>query len=165
MQIILLEKVVNLGQLGLLGFGVVCSDGGEPAHDNSCDLVGFDALAAPDPVTLATSNSIVPNVVDFQIQYGVAPAGGQAVNDWVDATGATWENPVAADLARIKAVRMAIVTRGNREPGAVSPAQLVLWDAGLPTERTLALTDEQRRYRYRVLTVVVPLINLIWSEA
>lgn len=101
-------------------------------------------------------------VVDFQVQYGVAPAGSQTVDSWVDATGG-WAAPSAADQRRIKAVRMAIVTRGNLEREMVSPDTLVLWDPGGAGERTIALSDDQRYYRYRVLTVIVPIINMVWA--
>ena len=157
------DVVVNLGRFGLRSFTVICDDDGVPATDNRCSLVGFDPLAAPDPLTLADADALAAEVVDFQAQYGVAPAGSQDVDEWVDATGATWADPAPADIARIKAVRMVIVTRGNREPVMVSPEQLVLWDAGEPTELVRDLSDEERRYRYKVLTVVVPLINVIWA--
>ena len=157
------DLVTNLGRFGLRSFTVVCDDGGLPAVDNSCNLVGFDPLAAPDPLTLADTDSLTTEVIDFQAQYGVAPAGSQVVDEWVDATGGTWANPTAANIARIKAVRMVIVTRGNREPVMVSPAQLVLWDEGEATELVRDLSDEERRFRYKVLTVVVPLINVIWA--
>jgi hypothetical protein len=39
----------------------------------------------------------------------------------------------------------------------------VLWDAGLPSEKSRVLNAAERRYRYQVLTVVVPLINVIWA--
>lgn len=157
------DIVINLGQFGMRTFGVVCNDGGAPADDNSCDLVGYNPLTTPVAPTLADVESIVPQVVDFQVQYGVAPVASQEVDSWVDATGATWAAPTAANASRIKAVRIAILTRGQREPVMVSPASIVLWDAGQPTERVRALSDEERRYRYRVLTVVVPLINVIWA--
>ncbi|MEY2920238.1 MAG: type pilus assembly protein PilW [Pseudomonadota bacterium] len=157
------DLVINLGPLGMRTFGVICSDGAAPAAGNNCDLVGYDPLVAPATPALADADSITSQVVDFQVQYGIAPAGNLDVNDWVDATGGTWAAPTAANVARIKAIRMAIVTRGNREPTMVSPAQIVLWDAGAATERTRDLTDEERRYRYKVLTVVVPLINVIWA--
>jgi hypothetical protein len=37
---------------------------------------------------------------------------------------------------------------------------LTIW---LPSERTRAFNAAERRYRYQVLTVVVPLINVIWA--
>lgn len=165
------DIVVNLGQLGLRTFGVICSPAGAPSATNSCDLAVWDTLAAPANPTLAQADSIASQVVNLQVQYGVAPAGSQAVNEWVDATAASgWAAPSAADVARIKAVRIAIVTRGNfeRDPedpdNLVSPTPLVLWDAGQPTELSIPLTDDERRFRYKVLRVVVPLINVIWAD-
>ena len=156
------DAVFNLGTFGLRSFQVVCNDGAAPSETNSCVLGAIDALAGPDDPTIADLEALASQVVDFQVQYGVAPAGSQDVNEWVDATGA-WADPSAADQRRIKAVRMAIVTRGNLEREMVSPDTLVLWDRGGPDERTIALTDDQRFYRYKVLNVVVPIINQIWA--
>jgi type IV pilus assembly protein PilW len=157
------DVVVNLGRLGLRAYGVICSDGGTPAADNSCDLASWDAIAGPNNPALAQVDSLTPQVVNLQAQYGVAPPNSQTVNEWVDATGPTWAAPTAANLARIKAVRVAIVTRGNLEREVVSPAELVLWDEGLASEATMPLSDEERRYRYTVLRTVIPLINVIWA--
>jgi hypothetical protein len=73
-------------------------------------------------------------------------------------------------MARIKVVRIVIVTRGNfeRDPedptNLVSPTPLVLWDDGPAAQRNIPLTDDERRFRYKVLRVVVPLINVIWAD-
>jgi len=157
------DVVVNLGQLGLQTFGVICNDNGAPSGTNTCDLASFDAFAAPANPTLAQANSIVPQVVNLQAQYGVAPANSQVVNAWVDATGGTWAAPTAADLRRIKAVRVAVVTRGNLERDVVTPSPLVVWDAGLASELAIPLSADEQRYRYRVLVTVIPLINVIWT--
>jgi hypothetical protein len=68
---------------------------------------------------------------------------------------------------RIKAVRVSIVSRGNLEPQntfPTCPASVTLWDDGapaLPRQRTFS--GVECRYRYQVLTVVIPLINVIWA--
>jgi type IV pilus assembly protein PilW len=110
-------------------------------------------------------DSLASQVIDVQAQYGVAPDGSQTVSEWVDATGADWTDVSVANQGRIKAVRLAIVTRGHREREAVSPPALVLWDAGQPTERAHALSADEQLYRYKVLRVVVPLVNVIWADA
>ncbi len=162
------DIVVNLGRLGMRTFGVICNDGAAPAVDNSCDLAMWDTLAAPANPTLAEADSVASQVYNLQVQYGVSAVAGAVVTDWVDATGG-WAAPSAVDIERIKAVRIAIVTRGNfeRDPEdptkMVSPAELVLWDAGEATELAIPLTDDERNYRYKVLRVVVPLINVIWA--
>ena len=156
--------MINLGSFGIRRFEVVCSDGTAPSATNICDLKWYDPLALGAAATMLNTESAASQIVDFQAQYGVAPAGSQIVNEWVDATGATWGGvPSAVNLARIKAVRIAIISRGNRENGQVGPAEVVLWDAGQPTERKRTFTTAERNYRYQVLTVVVPLINVIWA--
>jgi type IV pilus assembly protein PilW len=157
------DLVINLGRFGLRAFEVLCSDGEAPSAANSCDLVAYDALVNPSP-SLDTAESLASQVVDVQAQYGVAPAGSQVVSEWVDATGG-WSDVSVANQGRIRAVRLAIVTRGQRERETVSPAELVLWDAGEATQRTHALTEEEQLYRYKVLRVIVPLVNLIWADA
>jgi len=156
------DVVSNLGTFGIRAFRVVCNDGAAPSLTNTCVLGSSDAIAGPANPTIAEVDALAAQVVDFQAQYGVAPGGSQTVDTWVDATGG-WDAPGAADQRRIKAVRIAIVTRGNLEREMVSPATLVLWDPGGPDERTIALTDDQRYYRYKVLTVVVPVVNMIWA--
>lgn len=166
-----LDTVVNMGRYGVRGYGLVCNDGGAPAADNNCDLGWYDALAVAAP-TLAAIESIAPQIVEMQAQYGVSPAASNpTVNEWVDATdGSIWEDPNQATYGRIKAARVSIVARANREGDEVAPAELVLWDddgdaATTADRRVLALDEEQRRFRYQVLTVVVPLINVIWTDS
>ena len=158
------DVVYNLGTFGARSFRVVCNDAAAPSLTNTCVLGGSDAIAGPATPTIAEVDALATQVWDFQAQYGVAPAGSQTVDTWVDATSATgWDAPSAADQRRIKAVRIAIVTRGNLEREMVSPDTLVLWDPGGAGERTITLTDDQRYYRYKVLTVIVPVINMIWA--
>ena len=156
------DLVMNLGRQGWRRFAVVCNNGAAPSATNNCDLASYDLLATPAP-TLATVQSETPQVIEMQAQYGVANVGSQTVNAWVDATGATWAVPTEADQRRIKAIRVAIVARGNLEGGVVTPGPLILWDAGLPSQRVRALSAAEQRYRYQVLTVVIPLINTIWA--
>ena len=157
------DAVYNLGTFGVRAFRVICNDAAAPSLTNTCILGASDAIAGPNNPTIAEAEALASQVVDFQVQYGVAPAGSQTVDTWVDATGG-WAAPSAADQRRIKAVRIAIVTRGNLEREMVSPATLTLWDASVSgTARTKALSNDERFYRYRVQTVVVPLINMIWA--
>ena len=149
------DIVVNLGQLGLRTFGVICNDGAAPGADNSCDLaVVRHARRAREPDAGPGVDSISPQVVNLQVQYGVAPANSQTVNEWVDATGGTWAAPTAANLRRIKAVRSRSSRAATSSATMVEPGStLVLWDAGAARrERThRRSTDDERRYRYKVL--------------
>jgi type IV pilus assembly protein PilW len=157
------DAVYNLGTFGMRTFRVICNDAAAPSLTNTCILGSSDAIAGPATPTIAQAEAVASQVIDFQAQYGVAPAGSQTVDSWVDATGG-WAAPSAADQRRIKAVRIAIVTRGNLEREMVSPATLVIWDASVDgTARTRTLTTDERFYRYKVQTVVVPVINMIWA--
>lgn len=156
------DIVINLGRHGWRRFGVVCNDGNRPSGSNNCDLASYDLLAVTTP-TLATVQSESAQVIDLQAQYGVAPAGSQTVDSWVDATGG-WAAPTEGDQRRIKAVRFAIIARGARDAQTISPASLTLWDDGNGNVKTRSLSAEERHYRYQVLTVIVPLINTIWAN-
>ena len=75
-------------------------------------------------------------------------------------TSAQWDQVVG--------VRFAVVARShNRESEPVSPATLTLWPSitlgGTTFDGpTMALDEEQRRYRYKVFQTLVPLRNQIW---
>lgn len=155
------DTVVNLGNFGQRRFQVICNTGVNPTAVNTCDLKWFDPLALGAAPTMANTESVVSQVVDMQAQYGIAPAGSQVVNLWTDATGIWAGTLTAANLPRVKAVRISIVTRGELENGTVTPASVTLWDT--PVLRTRNFTLAERRYRYQVLTVVIPLINVIWT--
>ena len=161
------DTVVAMGPFALTNFRILCSDNAAPSEQNSCDLVSYDTLTAGATINWANANlaHIASQVVDLQAQYGIAPAGSDTVNQWVDATG-SWAAPGAADLRRIKAIRVAVIARSPKyEKTLVSPATLVLWDSGLSTQKSLALTAAQQHYRYRVYYQVMPMINMIWANS
>ena len=158
------DIVTNLGTRAFRSYRVLCNDNAAPGLTNACFLIGHDPMALANPAwaNVGAVDTIASQVVDFQVQYGVAPAGSQTVDTWTDATG-SWAAPSAADQRRIKAVRMAIVTRGQLEKDCtVTPASYTLYD-GLTGAQTVNLTGTDRCYRYKVLTVVVPIINVIWA--
>lgn len=76
----------------------------------------------------------------------------------------------AAAWQQVTAIRFAVVARSpSREAEPVSNASLQLWpDMTLPNGTlvagpTMALSDEQRHYRYRVYGTLVPIRNMIWQ--
>jgi type IV pilus assembly protein PilW len=142
--------------------------------------------------TNAAAVSIGDNVVDMQAQYGLVAAtcadnaaSCNVVNSWVDATGATWAAPSAANMARIKAVRLSIVTRSSlRErdpatnnclpfdgttnvPTGAAPCRAWANDANAPTlpwTGTSDWTDNGRFFRYRTYETIIPLRNMLWGN-
>lgn len=130
--------------------------------------------------TLVPSATLTPlgnSIVNIQAQYGIAPASSQQVNEWVDATGA-WASPTAANIKRIKAIRLAIVARSTqREKENVStacssttaakPQGVCAWEGSAtypaPTIDLSNIPDWQR-YRYKVFETIIPLKNVIWAN-
>jgi type IV pilus assembly protein PilW len=122
----------------------------------------------------------------LQAQYGVSNVGNSnQVVQWVDATVANgWAAPSVANRNRIKAIRVAVITRNTKiEPYAVtnlcssitvaSPTGLCAWDAtsANPSIASPApLVDlspgnaNWARYHYRVFETIIPLRNTIWSK-
>lgn len=157
------DVVVNMGRYGIRRYGVLCTDGMLPGANNNCDLAWFNPLVDDSP-GLVNATSVASQIIDLQAQYGISDAGNSIVTDWVDATGSDWANPSLINQTRIKAVRISIVARAERDAREVAPAALLLWDdEGEDNDAFRVLSEEERRFRYQVLTVVIPLINTIWS--
>lgn len=120
----------------------------------------------------------VSNVVNIQAQYGVAAANSQQVSCWTSAavgdtgcgiTSGNWSAPVAADVRRIKAVRVAVVVRSaiaeRPSSGATCDTTTtapVSWDGGPAVN--LTHVSNWQCYRYKAYQTVIPVINLIWAN-
>ena len=122
---------------------------------------------------------LVSEVVNMQAQYGVSTtANSNQVNEWVNATGATWSAPTVADRNRIKAIRVAVVVRNGllekevvstqcSSTTAANPTGVCAWDGSVYGEApTINLTGIPNwdRYRYRVFETIIPLRNMLWSR-
>lgn len=122
---------------------------------------------------------LVSEVVNMQAQYGVsASAASNQVNEWVNATGATWAAPSVADRNRIKAIRVAVVVRngllektnvsnGCSSTTAANPTGVCAWDGSTLDEApviNLTGNADWRRYRYRTFETIIPLRNMLWSR-
>lgn len=116
---------------------------------------------------VATNELVMTDVVDLQAQYGVAPAKSQVINSWVNASDAGWDNPAPTDWRRIKAVRVALVTRASQyerpAPGASCSATTSLATSWGPIS-TANYPSDWGCYRYRVFETVIPLRNVIWGH-
>jgi len=145
-----------------------------------------------NPLTFNNATSVSDNIVMLKAQYGVAAApvpagnvGGQTVVCWVNATAtgnpcdtADWSTPSATNIQRIKAIRLAIVSRSyepdraHAEPNCtnISGTQNIgpcLWPDSVanPAPRIdLSGTPNWQNYRYRVFTAIIPLRNVIWAN-
>lgn len=151
-------QLLNLGQITVVDYAV---------QANNLTQTAFMIVAqAGLPVTLAE------NVVNIQAQYGVDSDGDNAVDSWVDATGAyanSATTPSAANIARIKAARIGVVARSalpeKPDPSVgcnITTVAPSVWVGGPAAD--LTATPDWSCYRYKVFQTIVPLRNMIWSE-
>lgn len=147
--------------------------------------VANNDLVFTDVSHMNAGNSVVlaSNIVNMQVQYGVAPvntskgASSPAVDCWTDATGTlcnseqTWDAPSAADIMRIKAIRIAVVARSSLQekpstPGGSCDATPIggvqSWPGGPAID--LSADANWQCYRYRVYQTIIPLRNVIWAN-
>jgi len=116
---------------------------------------------------VVANETVMNDVIDLQAQYGVAVANSQVISSWVNASDPGWTNPAPADWRRVKAIRVALVTRASQyerpAAGAACSATTALatsWGA-INTQNYPA---EWGCYRYRVFETVIPLRNVIWGH-
>jgi type IV pilus assembly protein PilW len=103
---------------------------------------------------------VLRNVMAFRAQYGLADSGETTVVAWQSPT-APWDVLTPANIERVRALRIGIVTRSaQREKRdsaghcVASESMPVLWESTVSVPGT-----DWACYRYRVSTVVVPLRN------
>ena len=167
--------VTRLGsQFRQTAFRVMCSS-----------LVTYNAFTDTPVCTSATSftggaSALVSDVVLVHAQYGVIAVGAtdDEVTSWVSASG-VWANPSASDAARVKAIRVVLVTRA-REPDLAQVSLACTNGAGIANTGPCGFDDAQapvidvsgltvapgrdwQNYRYRTHTAVIPLRSVIWS--
>lgn len=162
-------------------------DHGWPAYSTGAKVACFKAPPkgalfhhsySIDPVTrqlIRTSpertEPIASDIMDLQIQYGIADAGGsQVVNDWVDATGDTWGNPNVINARRIKAIRIALVARSAQyerpKEGSckITTEKTIEQWPSWASFNTANYGEDWQCYRYKVFETVVPLRNVLWGN-
>jgi type IV pilus assembly protein PilW len=141
-------KVYNLGDL--------------PA--NKTFAIANGELTLIDSMRSTTAQSVAENIVFLRAQYG-KDTNSDGTVDTFDQTAPSSAN----GWKQVTAIRFAIAARShNRETEMVTATPLTLLPSiTLPSgatiaAQTLALSDENRHYRYKVYSAFVPLRNQIW---
>lgn len=162
------SKIANLGPTPqFVAFGI----GTDPATGVGNVLLTYDlrtgALAPFNGQPLA----IADNVVNLQALYGVAvnPTDPK-VSEWVSPKDPPWDAATlmdgsggsASNIARLRAIRIAVVARNAQwERDMVSP-QLVTMFADIPAAKVeVKLSDPERQYRYKIVETVISLRNML----
>lgn len=111
---------------------------------------------------------VMPDVFDLQAEYGVAPERSQTIDTWVSAASAPWDAPAWSDWQRVKAIRVAIVTRASQYERPESADKGCTATTALSSSWAKFKTDKYPAdwgcYRYRVFETVIPLRNVIWGK-
>ncbi len=123
------------------------------------DLLQMHGLQAPAP--------IAENVFLLKAIYGIATGTGGVVNKWVSPTDAGWTfsdlqsntDTVREKLGQIKAIRIALITRGSYPAATESFQDKLELFGSTGLKQTITLTKSEQRYRYQIYESVIPLFN------
>lgn len=161
------SATVQIGNLGSSPNFIAIGIGSDGQTANTLMAYDLLQLSAQAPISLADS------VVNIQAVYGVSSAPDQAaVSSWVAPTG-TWSFSTLMDgsatsstnLSRLRAVRLAIITRSAQpEKTAVSASSWTLFsDISTTVNGTRSTTGSlpEVNFRYRTYDITVPLRNML----
>jgi type IV pilus assembly protein PilW len=148
--------------------------------DSSNDLLVSEFVTASG--VPATAVPLVPDIINLQAQYGFdARVGVQTdrqVSTWkdtmfdADGSGVTGD---AGDIARIFAVRIAVVARSGQQEREVDPVSGLCnttptaptWVGGsidVSKNPDGSANPNWKCFRYKTFETVIPLRNLIWRQ-
>lgn len=113
-----------------------------------------------------TSAVLVRNVIALRAEYGVSASGGTTLQDWQDPADAGWGSLTNANIGRVRALRLGLVTRIPQREKADSNGQCVASEAKPKLFDVEVEPDvsDWRCFRFRNSTLVVPLRNLVWGQ-
>lgn len=118
-----------------------------------------------------TVNVVADNVVYLKAAYGVTNGMDRSIEQWALPVGG-WANPTTIQLDAVRAVHVGLVARNPQRVkptvaggacDATTGSTITLWPFG-PTVDLSRLGDDWACYRYRVLTLAVPLRNVIFGD-
>ena len=175
-----LPQVLSFANTGLHNQATFTTAPAYPADEQSRSRVGLlgslqwhryvvrdGNLMMEQPLTGASA-VLVPHVMALRVQYGVsASATSPTLANWVDTASAGWGSLTFSNLPQVRALRLGLVVRSAQrdKPDAsgnctASTAKPVLLGATVEPD-----VSDWQCYRYRSITLVVPLRNLVWGQA
>lgn len=131
--------------------------------------VASGVLSATDIVT-GNTIQVATGVTSLQAQYGITDGITTEIRSWVDATN-EWVNPTPDLVTRIRAIRFAVIVRGDRKElandGAGNCITTTVAPSAWPDVAPLDLSADPdwRCYHYQVYSSISPLKNVVWSVA
>ena len=140
--------------------------------------VSGTSLTFHDDITNGAAVSAADSIIDFQAEYGIDVDG----NGLISATEWRTVDPSAADWPKVRAIRVALLSRsgqyekdpvtttaptwiGNSMPTGAANNSFVMRNVDGTADSNPAGPNNWRNYRYRVHEAVIPLRNVIWGTA
>ncbi|MCC5612271.1 PilW family protein [Nostoc sp. CHAB 5834] len=119
------------------------------------------ALVMTRPLVSNSELILTENVVAFIAQYGVSDGLSPGIKTWEYAKDA-WASVTSASAPNIQAIRVGIVVRSTaKEKADKSGTCAVTTEQPELFGKTLELSGDWQCYRYRVITGVTPLRNVL----
>jgi len=156
-------RVFNLGSRPSYNIYTIGTPGADGIWGNADDVKNQLAVQQMLSAPSTAVTTIYDGIVQLQAQYGRDTTGDGIIDVFDEFVPAT-----AADWATILAVRIGVVARsGLYEKTEVTPAgPIKLWPdsavAPTTTGPEWTPTADERHYRYKVFSTVVPIRNMIW---
>jgi type IV pilus assembly protein PilW len=124
------------------------------------DLVMSRPFEAGSP-----SVAIAHDIVAFLVQYGVTDGVTQTLQAWEPPAG-DWAAPTALQVSRVHALRVGVVARSaqRQKPKADGTCDATT-DAPELMGQTLALAGDWQCYKYRSLSAIVPMRNMVLGSS
>lgn len=153
------------GSATSLGEGWLFSLGNRPTRNvwrvQNNQLMRYDFLDETDSKSVAVAEDVLQMVAEYGLD---ADADGKVKDEeWTSFNVESGSTPVASNMARLMAVRVAILVRSSQyERDAVTTAA-PKWANGSKSF-VMGADEEWQHYRYRVYESVIPLRNTIWGQ-
>ena len=141
---------------------------------NVWQIINGNTLAWSDQLHNATTwNQVAEGVINLQAEYGTATdTDGDGICEPAEAVNLTWGVAVPANWSCVRAIRVALLARGQQYENTPVTTTAPSWVSGSfvmtnvdgTTDTNPGTSNDWRYYRYRVYQAVVPLRNLIWGQ-
>jgi type IV pilus assembly protein PilW len=115
-----------------------------------------------------TSAVLARNVVAFRAEYGVSTAAGTpTLASWQAANTSGWGSLSNTNIGRVRAIRLGLLVRSaqREKPAADGTCSATATMPTLLSDSVTADVTDWFCYRFRSVTLVVPLRNLVWGQA
>jgi len=113
-----------------------------------------------------TGNTMIvaDGVVQLRAQYGITDGVSESIQSWVDPSGG-WAAPTAAQIAQIRAIRIALIVRSMQKEKPVAGVCATTTTAPIPWQGgsavDLTADPNWKCYRYKVFETIIPLKNVL----